>query len=238
MDFAKRYLECVFETSFEKKVSPGRSVEKFFAELNLILQNLHDTPITIQHQQQIQHQKISYDNLLTTIQLSQSQVINHTISSGRKKNSVRLGKRLKHKLRSTSIILQKTDKSKVFRLVHKPNTALRPIIVGLKHSTIKISKYLGELLRPLFDRISYSTSITSGSQVIKQMHGWSKYNIRQATILCAIDVVDLYTMIPQTEGVLSIKIILDYLDDFLDLYMENINGQLFTTVYYKPSYEL
>ncbi len=34
---------------------------------------------------------------------------------------------------------------------HKSGTPLRPIIAGLKHPTIKISKFLDEWLRPLFD---------------------------------------------------------------------------------------
>ncbi|CAF5006298.1 unnamed protein product, partial [Rotaria socialis] len=42
----KRKIELRF---FEKKVSPGRSVELFIAELNVILQKLHDTSITSTH---------------------------------------------------------------------------------------------------------------------------------------------------------------------------------------------
>ncbi|CAF5217507.1 unnamed protein product, partial [Rotaria magnacalcarata] len=202
---------------------------------------------------------------------------------------------------------------------------------GLKHPTIKISKYLDELLRPLFDKIALKTTVTSGFEVIKQLHEWSTHNLHKDTLLCAIYVVDLYTMIPQTEGVLAIKKILSrfvlknnyfsyedqyyhqirgvamgspltltiancymfffqrnivkqitnpggiyvrYIDDifiiinwptqhlhkqidlwnnidsnikliaqvghssnFLDLYVENMNGHLFTKVYRKPSYE-
>ncbi|CAF1513223.1 unnamed protein product, partial [Rotaria sordida] len=44
---------------------------------------------------------------------------------------------------------------------HKPNTPLRPIISGLKHPTIKISKYLDDLLRPLFDKMARETTVTS-----------------------------------------------------------------------------
>ncbi|CAF2246375.1 unnamed protein product [Rotaria magnacalcarata] len=36
---------------------------------------------------------------------------------------------------------------------HKPGTPLRPIVSGLKHPTIKILKFLDELLRPLFDQM-------------------------------------------------------------------------------------
>ncbi|CAF3641755.1 unnamed protein product [Rotaria socialis] len=57
-----------------------------------------------------------------------------------------------------------------------------------------------------------NTTVTSGSEVIKLLQEWSKCNIRQETLLWTMDVMDLYTMIPQTEGFLSIKKMLDYLN--------------------------
>jgi hypothetical protein len=274
----KRKIEARF---FEKKVSPGRPVEQFIAELNVTLQNLHDIHAGDQHRQQKEHRNNSYDNLLTTIHSNQVQII----CKNKKKNYVRLVKRLKHKLRSNNIVPQKTDKSKVFHLgkrqdyqkkskeymdkteayeslgtnnplpdliertnkyllnlrlthwinqkqyellcinsnevklahlyylpkAHKSGTPLRPIISGLKHPTIKISKFLDQLLRPLFDQMASNTTTTSGSEVIEQLHEWSRRNIRQETALCTMDVVDLYTMIPQTEGLFSIKKMFDYL---------------------------
>ncbi|CAM4929548.1 unnamed protein product [Rotaria socialis] len=95
---------------------------------------------------------------------------------------------------------------------HKPGTPLRPIVSGLKHPTIKISTYLDQLLRPLFNKIGLKTTTTSGFEVMKQVYEWSTTNLRKETLLCTIDVVDLYTMIPQTEGVLAIKKMLDYLE--------------------------
>ncbi|CAF5058531.1 unnamed protein product, partial [Rotaria magnacalcarata] len=283
----KRKIEL---RSFEKKVSPGRSVELFIAELNVILQKLHDTSITSTHRQKKQQHKLFLsDNPLAATQSSQSQNINSSSSSfrnGKKKNYRRLVKRLKHKIRSASVVLQRTDKSKVFHLgtrqhyqkksneymekteayqclgvndplpnliertnkylldlrlahwitqkqyellcvkpseaklahlyylpkTHKPGTPLRPIVSGLKHPTIKISTYLDQLLRPLFNKIGLKTTTTSGFEVMKQVYEWSTTNLRKETLLCTIDVVDLYTMIPQTEGVLAIKKMLDYLE--------------------------
>ncbi|CAF4858579.1 unnamed protein product [Rotaria socialis] len=282
----KRKIELRF---FEKKVSPGRSVELFIAELNVILQKLHDTSITSTHRQKKQQHKLFLsDNPLATTQSSQSQNINSSSSfrKGKKKNYRRLVKRLKHKIRSASLVLQKTDKSKVFHLgtrqhyqkksneymekteayqwlgvndplpnliertnkylldlrlahwitqkqyellcvkpseaklahlyylpkTHKPGTPLRPIVSGLKHPTIKISTYLDQLLRPLFNKVGLKTTTTSGFEVMKQVYEWSTTNLRKETLLCTIDVVDLYTMIPQTEGVLAIKKMLDYLE--------------------------
>ncbi|CAF4204177.1 unnamed protein product, partial [Rotaria sordida] len=94
---------------------------------------------------------------------------------------------------------------------HKPGTPLRPIISGLKHPTIKISKFLDELLRPLFDKMTLKTTVTSGFELLKKVQKWCEDNLRQETIFCTIDVADLYTMVPQTEGVLSLKKMLDHL---------------------------
>jgi hypothetical protein len=279
----QRKIESRF---FEKKVSPGRSVEQFIAELNIILQNLHNTSIHNYDQQKPkQHRNIPYEHFLSTIESNQFGIMNLPIIEKKKKNYSRLVKRLKHKFRSTNIVLQKTDKSKVFHLgkfqdyqtkskaymekteaykclgsdnplpdliertnkyllnlrlthwitqkqyeqlcinpnevklahlyylpkAHKPNTPLRPIVSGLKHPTVKISKFLDKLLRPLFDQMAAETTTTSGSEVMKKLNEWSKYNIRQDTLLCTMDVVDLYTMIPQTEGVLSIKKMMHHL---------------------------
>ncbi|CAF4252971.1 unnamed protein product, partial [Rotaria magnacalcarata] len=94
---------------------------------------------------------------------------------------------------------------------HKPGAPPRPIVSGLKHPTIKISKYLDELLAPLFDKMALNTTLSFGFGVIKNLYEWPAHNLRQETLLCTIDVVDLYTMIPKIEGVLAIRKMLDCL---------------------------
>ncbi|CAF1283876.1 unnamed protein product [Rotaria sp. Silwood1] len=283
----KRKIEGRF---FEKRVKPGRPLEEFIAELDVLLQKLHNGPITTNNKNKNKNKNINskiIDKDINTIiesQLIQSQ--NMAITRIRKKqNYSRLVKRLKHKFRKADIVLRKSDKSKVFHLgkledyqekskeymdrtqaykclgkedpladlikrtnkyllnlrlakwitqkqyelltikpnevelahlyylpkAHKPNTPLRPIISGLKHPTIKISKYLDDLLRPLFDKMAKESTVTSGFELLKKVEEWSKLNINQQTLFCTIDVVDLYTMIPQTEDVLSLKKMLDYL---------------------------
>ncbi|CAF4310927.1 unnamed protein product, partial [Rotaria magnacalcarata] len=251
----KRKIEIRF---FEKKVSPGKSVAQFIAELDRIIKNSHDKTINIDktiRKHKEQREIITYDNLLETIDFNQYQLTKCPITTDKQKkqkNYGRLVKRLKHKLRSTNIVIQKTDKSKVFHLAYeclhqndplpnliestnkyllklrldnwitqkqyeqlsvkqnevelahlyylpkapKPGTPLRPIVSGLKHPTIKISRFLDKLLRPLFDRMALSTTVTSGTEVIKQLYEWSKSNARQDTLICTMDVIDLYTMIP------------------------------------------
>jgi ABC-type microcin C transport system permease subunit YejB len=90
----KRKIERLF---FVKKICPGRPLEQFIAELDLTLQKLHHVSTTATtlhrhcHSMSIQQQR-------------------------KNQNYHRLVKRLKYKLRSKNIVLQKTDKSKVFHL--------------------------------------------------------------------------------------------------------------------------
>ena len=242
----KRKIETRFH---ENKVSPGRPVEQFITELDVLLQNLHNIPPNNQHHKRPQQNNTSYDNLANAIELSQSQNIRPTIIT-KKKNYGRLVKRLKYKIHVANTILRKTDKSKVFHLgkvehyqkkseeymdktkaykclgvtdplpdliqrtnkylldlrlakwitqkqyeqlsiksnevelahlyylpkAHKPGTPLRPIISGLKHPTVKISKYLDDLLRPLFDQMASKTTVTSGFELIKKKLSLEEFN--------------------------------------------------------------
>ena len=292
----KRKIEARFH---DKKVSPGRPVDQFIAELDIILQNLHDVPnyltrsrLNITHHQtqsQIQSQQQFVLTFPDEIIISSQSKTTRPI---KKKNYGRLVKRLTHKFRLSNIILRKTDKSKVFHLgkledyekrskeymaktkaykylstndpladlivrtnqyllnlrlakwitqkqyeqlcinpteadlahlyylpkAHKPGTPLRPIISGLKHPTIKISKFLDDLLRPLFNKMAQATTVNSGFELIKHLIEWSKINMHEETILCTIDVADLYTMVPQVEGILSLKKMMDHLQ------LKEING--------------
>ncbi|CAF4454995.1 unnamed protein product [Rotaria sp. Silwood2] len=284
-------LKRKIETRFlEKGINPGRPVEQFIAEVDVLLQNLHNIPNSKQNKNK--HININSNNkdinLIMESQLSQSSQNNTNKlpkNLNKKKNYHRLIKRLKYKIKLTNIILRKSDKSKVFHLgksedykkkseeymektqaykclgtkdpspdlikrtnkylldlrlakwitqkqyeklcinqnevelahlyylpkAHKPGTPLRPIVSGLKHPTIKISKFLDNLLRPLFDKMAAATTINSGFELIKQLQQWSKNNLKQETVFCTIDVADLYTMVPQIEGVISLKKMLDYL---------------------------
>ena len=56
------------------------------------------------------------------------------------------------------------------------------------------------------------TTIDSGFELVKRLSQWSDQGLKRDTLLCTIDVVDLYTMIPQVEGVLSLKKMLEYLN--------------------------
>ena len=56
------------------------------------------------------------------------------------------------------------------------------------------------------------STVNSGYELVIQLEDWSNLNLRKETILCTIDVADLYTMVPQIEGVLALKKMMDYLN--------------------------
>lgn len=266
-------------------------VDKFINELEIILKTLHDTNITDKYRKYKDrnytnntNRIISYDTLDSIIGNNTPQITNNLRNQS--KNYNRIVKRLKHKLRHTNTIIQRTDKSKIFHLgrqedylkksdehmeitgaykcldkhdplpeliqrtnsyllklrlkhlitqkqyeslvvkteevdlahlyylpkVHKQDTPLRPIVAGMKHPTIKISRMLDKLLRPLFNKMAATTTVTSGTEVLDKLEKWSVKNLRQTTTFCTLDVCNLYTMIPQIDGVLSFKKMLDKLN--------------------------
>ncbi|CAF4290470.1 unnamed protein product, partial [Rotaria sp. Silwood2] len=220
----KRKIETRFS---EKGINPGRPVEQFIAELDVLLQKLYNVPISRQTKNIIPRtaHDINIDQIIEN-QLSQSQNKKRNLpkNSLKKKNYHRLIKRLKYRMKIANTILRKSDKPKVFHLgkseeykkksdeymkktqaykclgkedplpdliqrtngyllhlrlakwitqkqyeqlcinpnevelahlyylpkAHKQDTPIRPIVLGLKHSTVKISKFLDDLLRPLF----------------------------------------------------------------------------------------
>jgi hypothetical protein len=308
----KRKIQRKF---FEKKVSPGRPVDQFIAELDLLLQRLHSVPTPPRSRQTLnlskEHQLIlesSFDALMSSRPLpikASNRLLrvkglsrSSQMNVKKKSNYQRLVKRLRHKLRSHDVILQKTDKSKVFHLgtrndyqkksdeymaktqayqclghhdplpdlirrtneyllqlrlakwitqkqyellcvnpadaelahlyylpkAHKAGTPLRPIISSLKHPTTKISKFLDDLLRPLFETMAKESTIQSGFELVKQVNQWSMRHLNKGTLLCTMDVADLYTMIPQVEGVLTLRKMLDRLN------LKQVNGLKIETI--------
>ena len=134
-------------------------------------------------------------------------------------NSYLLKLRLKHLItqkqyESLVVKTEEVDLAHLYYLpkVHKQDTPLRPIVAGMKHPTIKISRMLDKLLRPLFNKMAATTTVTSGNEVLDKLGKWSVKNLRQTTTFCTLDVCNLYTMIPQIDGVLSFKKMLDKLN--------------------------
>ncbi|CAF3480250.1 unnamed protein product [Rotaria sp. Silwood1] len=144
--------------------------------MDVILKNLHDTPICkLNRKYKQQRERIPYDNLLETIQLNQYQISKCPITAEKRKIMI-----TRKQYEQLSIKSNEMELAHLYYLAkaHKPVTPLCPIISGLKHPTIKVSKFLDELLRPLFNKMASNTTVTSGTEVIKQLHEWSKRNIR------------------------------------------------------------
>ncbi|CAF1531351.1 unnamed protein product, partial [Adineta steineri] len=92
---------------------------------------------------------------------------------------------------------------------HKEGTPLRPIVSSMKTPTTGISKFLDQLLRPLFDKHVRSTTIIDSVDLIHllETYVFNGY-LKPTTYLCTFDITDLYTMLPQEES-------LDILTEFL-----------------------
>jgi hypothetical protein len=59
--------------------------------------------------------------------------------------------------------------------------------------------------------MAHQTTLTSGFELLQRLEQWSVLNLRQETVFSTIDVIDLYTMVPQVEGVLSSRKMMNYL---------------------------
>ena len=109
----KRKIEHRF---FEKRVCPGRPVEQFIAELGLLLKRFHDVPVPLRQSQQNLNNSKEMQSIVDfpsdLVMSGQSLQMN----TKKRKNYRRIVKRLKYKLRFHNVILQKSDKSKVFHL--------------------------------------------------------------------------------------------------------------------------
>jgi hypothetical protein len=78
--------------------------------------------------------------------------------------------------------------------------------------TTGISKFLDQLIRPLFDKHTRSTTIIDGVDLIRRLETYIENNYLKATTqFCTFDITDLYTMLPQEE---SLDILTEFLLDF------------------------
>lgn len=78
--------------------------------------------------------------------------------------------------------------------------------------TTAISKFLDQLLRPLFDKHVRSTTIIDGVDLIRRLDQYVENDyLKPTTQLCTFDITDLYTMLPQEEA-------LNILTEFLVTY--------------------
>lgn len=82
----------------------------------------------------------------------------------------------------------------------------------MKSPTVKISKLLDGLIRPLFDQYAKQTTIIDGVHLVRQLDKYVHLGLlKPTTHLCTFDITDLYTMLPQEE---SISILRKFLSGF------------------------
>ncbi|CAF2065566.1 unnamed protein product [Rotaria magnacalcarata] len=60
-------------------------------------------------------------------------------------------------------------------------------------------------IKPNEVELAHLYYLPKAHKLVKQLQQWSRNNFRQDTLFCTIDVTDLYTMVPQIEGVLSLR---------------------------------
>lgn len=78
--------------------------------------------------------------------------------------------------------------------------------------TTGISKFLDQLLRPLFDKHVRSTTIIDGVDLIRRLDIYVEDGcLKPTTQFCTFDITDLYTMLPQEE---SIDILTEFLIEY------------------------
>jgi hypothetical protein len=78
---------------------------------------------------------------------------------------------------------------------------VRPIENTMRAPTRNISKFLDEILRPIFNDKCKTTTIIDGAQLITELlKHTNKGLIKSTTLFCTFDIHNLYTMLPQDEA--------------------------------------
>ncbi|CAF3167240.1 unnamed protein product, partial [Rotaria sp. Silwood2] len=87
---------------------------------------------------------------------------------------------------------------------HKPGTPLRPIVACIHAPVTLVSKFLNDLLAPIYLQIARETTFINGIDVIRKLEKYVKDgHLQSTTKFITVDVNDLYTMIPR-EGALQV----------------------------------
>ncbi|CAF4250483.1 unnamed protein product [Rotaria sp. Silwood2] len=81
---------------------------------------------------------------------------------------------------------------------HKPGTPLRPIIACIHGSTSSISKFVNDLLAPIFLNVAREATFINGIDAIRKLEKYVLDQYFQSTTkFVTVDVTDLYRMIPR-----------------------------------------
>ncbi|CAM4987290.1 unnamed protein product [Rotaria socialis] len=96
--------------------------------------------------------------------------------------------------------------------VHKPGIPIRPIVSGLHGPASLVSKFLNNLLAPIYLQVARETTFTNSIDVVRKLQQYvANGYLKPTTKFITADVENLYTMIPREGG-------LNALIRFLDKY--------------------
>ncbi|CAF4077322.1 unnamed protein product [Rotaria sordida] len=93
--------------------------------------------------------------------------------------------------------------------IHKENIPVRPIENTIHAPTTNISKFLSEIISPIFDSKCGSTTVIDGVSLIKELNKYIRKDLfNPSTLFCTLDIRNLYTMLPQEE---ALNILVEFL---------------------------
>ncbi|CAF4118064.1 unnamed protein product, partial [Adineta steineri] len=82
--------------------------------------------------------------------------------------------------------------------VHKSGIPLRPIVAGIHAPTTLTSKFLNDLLAPIYLKVARKTTFIHSIDVVRQLEMYvDNGNFKSTTRFITADVKNLYTMIPR-----------------------------------------
>ncbi|CAF4201285.1 unnamed protein product, partial [Rotaria sordida] len=92
---------------------------------------------------------------------------------------------------------------------HKEDIPVRPIENTIHAPTTNISKFLSEIISPIFDSKCASTTVIDGVSLIKELNKYIRKDLfKPSTLFCTLDIRNLYTMLPQEE---ALNILVEFL---------------------------
>ncbi|CAF4967100.1 unnamed protein product [Rotaria sp. Silwood1] len=98
---------------------------------------------------------------------------------------------------------------------HKPDTPLRPIVAAIHIPATEVSKFLNDLLAPVFLRVARKTTFINGIDLVRALEKYvTDGQLKPTTLFITFDVENLYTMIPRQGA-------LEALMQFLERHLHN-----------------
>ncbi|CAF3796518.1 unnamed protein product, partial [Rotaria sp. Silwood1] len=94
--------------------------------------------------------------------------------------------------------------------VHKPGIPIRPIVSGLHAPVTLVSKFLNNLLAPIYSQVAHETTFTNSIDVVRKLEQYvANGYLKPTTKFITADVENLYTMIPREGGINALIRFLD-----------------------------